>query len=127
MANNFGKGIKVTSGFDLSAKAPLDNRTVVDTIAERNAHVTNNRAYPGLKVFVNSDKKEYMYDGNSWVESGGITDVQLEQLTVAYTHSMSEHVSDLVSTSSCTSLEVGNSFNLLFISARLFSTNSADT
>ena len=93
MANNFGKGIKVTSGFDLSAKAPLDNRTVVDTIAERNAHVTNNRAYPGLKVFVNSDKKEYMYDGNSWIESGGITDVQLEQLTVAYTHSMSDHVS----------------------------------
>ena len=93
MANNFGKGIKVTSGFDLSAKTPLDNRTVVDTIAERNAHVTNNRAYPGLKVFVNSDKKEYMYDGNSWIESGGITDIQLEQLTAAYAYSMSDHVS----------------------------------
>ena len=29
MASNFGKGIKVTSGFDLSAESPLDNRTVV--------------------------------------------------------------------------------------------------
>ena len=93
MANNFGKGIKVTSGFDLSAQAPLDNRTVVDTLSERDAHITNNRAYLGLRVFVTSEKKEYLYDGTGWVESGGMTDEQAAQLVVAYAHSMSEHAS----------------------------------
>ena len=93
MANNFGKGIKVTSGFDLSAKGPLDNRTVVDTIAQRDTHVTAGRAYAGLKVYVTSQNKEYIYTGTSWIESGGLTDDQLGQLTVAYAHSMTEHVS----------------------------------
>ena len=93
MANNFGKGIKITSGFDLSSKGPIDNRTVVDNIAQRNDHVSNGRAYEGLKVYVISTKKEYTYDGAGWIESGGITDEQLEQLTVAYVHSTVEHVS----------------------------------
>lgn len=43
----YGKGITVASGFDLGAKAPLDHRIVVDTIADRDAHVTGNRAYEG--------------------------------------------------------------------------------
>lgn len=93
MANNFGKGIKVTSGFDLSAKGPLDNRTVVDTIAQRDANVSAGRAYEGLKVFVTATQKEYVYTNTGWVESGGITDDQLAQLTIAYTHSTTEHVS----------------------------------
>ena len=93
MANNFGKGIKVTSGFDLSAKGPLDNRTVVDTIAQRDAHVSAGRAYEGLKVFVTETQKEYVYTNTGWIESGGMTDDQLAQLTVAYTHSTTEHVS----------------------------------
>ena len=93
MANNFGKGIKVTSGFDLSAKGPLDNRTVVDTISQRDAHVSAGRAYEGLKVFVTATQKEYVYTNTGWVESGGITDDQLAQLTIAYTHSTTEHVS----------------------------------
>ena len=61
MANNFGKGIKVTSGFDLSAKGPLDNRTVVDTLAQRDEHITSGRGYEGLKVYVCDEKKEYIY------------------------------------------------------------------
>ena len=93
MANNFGKGIKVTSGFDLSAKAPLDNRTVVDTIAERNAHVTSNRAYEGLRVFVISERKEYLYNGLDWVEAGGLSDEEYSQLLTAYAHSLTEHAS----------------------------------
>ena len=55
MAYNFGKGIKVTSGFDLSAKGPIDNRTICDTIAQRDAHSTAGRAYEGLSV-VNNGK-----------------------------------------------------------------------
>lgn len=34
MAEFFGKGISVGSGFDLGANLPLDNRTVQATIAE---------------------------------------------------------------------------------------------
>lgn len=71
MADNFfGKGIPLTSGFDLSAKSPLDSRLVVDTKEDRDNHVKNNRAYIGMTVFVIADLKEYVYIGNNtWVES----------------------------------------------------------
>ena len=67
---NFGKGITVASGFDLGAKAPLDSRLTVKTIAERNAHVTGNRAYEGMLVYVEEDKKTYQLIDNSWEEFG---------------------------------------------------------
>jgi len=50
--NQFGKGIGVAAGFDLGAQKPLDARVAVNTIAERDAHVTNNRAYEGMLVYV---------------------------------------------------------------------------
>lgn len=37
MAEFFGKGISVGSGFDLGANLPLDNRTVQATLADRDA------------------------------------------------------------------------------------------
>lgn len=55
----YGKGITIASGFDLGAKAPLDHRIVVDTIADRDAHVTGNRAYEGMIVFVKEDQTTY--------------------------------------------------------------------
>ena len=55
----YGKGITVASGFDLGAKAPLDHRIVVDTIADRDAHVDGNRAYEGMIVFVKEDQTTY--------------------------------------------------------------------
>lgn len=55
----YGKGITVASGFDLGAKAPLDHRIVVDTITDRDAHVTGNRAYEGMIVFVKEDQTTY--------------------------------------------------------------------
>ena len=71
----FGKGIGVAAGFDLGAQKPLDSRATVATIADRDAHVTNNRAYPGMLVYVCEDEKTYQYtyntDGNLiWVEFG---------------------------------------------------------
>ena len=66
MATPFGKGISVVSGFDLGAKAPVDSRYVVATIADRDAHVTNNRAYEGMLVYVEEDKSIYQYDGSAW-------------------------------------------------------------
>lgn len=69
MADNYyGKGIKVASGFDLGAKSPLDSRIVVNTIAERNAHVTNNRVYEGMIVYIIEEQTNYQYINSTWVE-----------------------------------------------------------
>lgn len=70
MANGpmYGKGIVLTTGFDLGAKTPLDSRSIVNTIAERDAHVSGNRAYAGMSVYVLEDQKEYRYTGTEWVE-----------------------------------------------------------
>ena len=69
-APNFGKGITVASGFDLGAKAPLDSRMTVKTVEERDAHVTGNRAYEGMLVYVEADKKTYQLVNNTWEEFG---------------------------------------------------------
>ena len=57
--NQFGKGIGVAAGFDLGAQKPLDARVAVNTIAERDAHVENNRAYEGMLVYVVETKMTY--------------------------------------------------------------------
>lgn len=67
---HFGGNIATASGFDLGAKAPLDSRFTVRTIEERDAHVTNNRAYEGMLVFVEADDKTYQYVNNTWKEFG---------------------------------------------------------
>ena len=65
--NQFGKGIGVAAGFDLGAQKPLDSRIAVNTIEERDAHVENNRAYEGMLVFVDADKKTYQLINGAWV------------------------------------------------------------
>lgn len=75
MAIEFGKGITLAGGFDLGAKAPLDSRITVATIEDRDAHVTNNRAYDGMLVYVEANKITYQYivneDGiGEWKEFG---------------------------------------------------------
>ena len=66
--NQFGKGIGVAAGFDLGAQKPLDARIAVNTIAERDAHVENNRAYEGMVVFVDETKLNYQLINGVWVE-----------------------------------------------------------
>ena len=69
MADNFfGKGIPLTSGFDLSAKSPLDSRLVANTLEDRDENVKRNRAYIGMRVYVISELKEYIYTGTDWKE-----------------------------------------------------------
>ena len=75
----YGKGIVVASGFDLSAKSPLDTRSVVNTIAERDEHVSKNRAYVGMTVYVIDENKEYRYNGTDWIEI-------LNDLSAVHTH-----------------------------------------
>ena len=57
--NQFGKGIGLAAGFDLGAQKPLDSRVAVNTIAERDAHVTENRAYEGMLVYVAETNMTY--------------------------------------------------------------------
>ena len=63
---SFGKGIPLATGFDYGAKSPLDSRICVETIAERDEHVTSNRAYEGMLVYVIREKKLYRYEENTW-------------------------------------------------------------
>ena len=101
---SYGNGIKLTTGFDVGAKSPLDNKSVVETIDERDAFVTDNLAYEGLEVYVKETKTKYRYNGTSWIDldtqsgskSGtgeGLTTEQAQQLTTAYEHSQTPHVS----------------------------------
>ena len=66
--NQFGKGIGLAAGFDLGAQKPLDSRLAVNTIAERDAHVTENRAFEGMIVFVDETKLNYQLVNGEWVE-----------------------------------------------------------
>lgn len=63
MASNelFDTGIKVTGSFSAAGAFPVDGKYIVETIAERDDHVTQNRAYDGMQVYVKQDKKTYQY------------------------------------------------------------------
>lgn len=63
------KGIKLISGFALNSNQPLDSRAIVSSISELSSLVTEDIAYIGMIVYVNSndDKKGlYVYNGESW-------------------------------------------------------------
>jgi hypothetical protein len=61
---------QLATNLDLGAQIPLDVRTVVSNITERNALVPN-KVYQGLIVYVTSENKYYYYNtSNTWVELG---------------------------------------------------------
>jgi hypothetical protein len=63
------KGIAMAGGFKLQAEVPLDVRSRVDTITERDELVTINAAWEGMHVYVGETKKAYEYKGNkTWEE-----------------------------------------------------------
>ena len=55
-----GKGIQLSTGFDLNAKAPLDNREWFKTIRERDS-LPDINLYNGLRCYVDETKKNYQY------------------------------------------------------------------
>lgn len=57
---------QIGSNFRLKSQLPLDEKSVVANIADRNALVTGNEAYNGLIVYVISDGTYYSYNGTSW-------------------------------------------------------------
>ena len=66
MAYNTKSGISILGGFKPRSAQPLDVRTKVATIAERDELVTAHVAYPGLRVWVDEEAKTYEYNGSTW-------------------------------------------------------------
>ena len=68
----FGSNIIIANGFDLGKQAPVDSRYLCATIAERDEHVTGNRAYEGMQVYVTENHTLYKYTSTgTWEELGG--------------------------------------------------------
>lgn len=65
MGEYFGKGIAISTGFDLNSPVPLDSRAVTDTVITRDA-IPAIRRYVGLRVYVVSTGAEYRWDGTNW-------------------------------------------------------------
>lgn len=67
-------GITLGSNFTVNTGLPLDDRTVVADLTERDA-LDLGRRYEGLQVFVRTELKTYQLQGgitnSDWVESGG--------------------------------------------------------
>lgn len=67
-------GITLGSNFTVNTGLPLDDRTVVADLTERDA-LDLGRRYEGLQVFVRTELKTYQLQGGignvNWVESGG--------------------------------------------------------
>ncbi len=60
-----GKGIKLSTGFDLNSQSPLDNRTIFETIEERDS-LPNINLYEGLECFIKNTKQKYVYINGQW-------------------------------------------------------------
>ena len=64
---SIGKGIPISTGFDLNSQSPLDNRTVFKTIEERDSLPSIN-LYEGLECFIEDTKTKYQYLNGQWEE-----------------------------------------------------------
>ena len=62
-----GKGISISTGFDLNSQSPLDNRTIFKTIEERDSLPSIN-IYEGLECFIEDTKVKYQYLNGQWKE-----------------------------------------------------------
>lgn len=87
---SIGKGIKLSTGFDLNSQSPLDNREVFETIAERDSLPSIN-LYEGLMCYVKETKENYQYVDGIWsvFNSGG---EQVERIAYGDTEPTSEEI-----------------------------------
>lgn len=72
----FDTGIKITGSFSAAGAFPADSKSVVETIAERDDHVTQNRAYEGMEVYVKATQTKYRYVNGEWVDVNKYTHPQ---------------------------------------------------
>ena len=64
-------GILINTGFDLGSSSPIDNRTLKDTIDERDALIYEGKVYENLKVYCKDTQTEYRWTGTEWETVGG--------------------------------------------------------
>ena len=76
-------GILINTGFDLGSSSPIDNRTLKNTIDERDALISEGKVYENLKVYCKDTQTEYRWNGAAWEEvgtgssGGGTTDISM--------------------------------------------------
>ena len=56
-------GILINTGFDLGSSSPIDNRTVKNTIGERDVLISDGLVYENLKVYCKDTQTEYRWTG----------------------------------------------------------------
>ena len=64
-------GILINTGFDVGSSSPIDNRTIKNTIDERDTLVSEGKVYENLKVYCKDTKKEYRWTGTEWETLSG--------------------------------------------------------
>lgn len=64
-----GGGIPLSANFNLNAQIPLDDRSIVDTIEERNS-IPEIRRYEGMVVYVKENQTSYQLIENNWKKYG---------------------------------------------------------
>ena len=69
-------GILVNTGFKVGSAEPLNEYSVRETLADRNALVTDGYVYEGMEVYCKDTKVKYRWNGAAWDEigSGGTSD-----------------------------------------------------
>lgn len=63
-------GILVNTGFVVGAASPLNEYSVRETLAARDALVTDGFAYEGMEVYCKDTKLKYRWNGTAWDEIG---------------------------------------------------------
>ena len=63
---SIGKGIQLSTSFDVNTAQPLDSRQLVDSLEERDALVN---VYNGLRCYVNG-VGEFKYINGEWYNEG---------------------------------------------------------
>ena len=63
-------GILVNTGFKVGSAEPLNEYSVRETLADRNALVTDGYVYEGMEVYCKDTKVKYRWNGAAWDEIG---------------------------------------------------------
>lgn len=89
-----GGGIPLSANFNLNGQMPLDDRTVVDTLNDRN-NMPEIRKYEGMVVYVKENKTSYQLIDNDWKKYGVGSVEDIEDI---HTVAKSGDYNDLINT-----------------------------
>ena len=69
--------ILVNTGFLVGSENPIDGKSRVQTLAERDQLKIDGLAYESLRCYVLDEKKWYEYDGTDWKEADSVSTTEL--------------------------------------------------